>query len=63
MIEKCWIECFTSLSGYIYKIQIAIRYDHEFYNNFCGLNVPEEDTECASVTVIFIVSLLVYKNK
>ena len=31
--------------------------------NFCVLNVPEEDIECESFTVISIDSLLVYENK
>ena len=30
---------------------------------FCGLNVPEDDIECESFTVISINSLLVYENK
>ena len=33
------------------------------YANFCGLNVPEDDIECESFTVISIDSLLVYENK
>ena len=31
--------------------------------NFRGLNVPEDDVECESFTVISIDSLLVYENK
>ena len=31
--------------------------------NFRGLNVPKDDIECESFTVIFIDSLLVYDNK
>ena len=42
---------------------MIIVYDDEVYTNFCGLNVPEDVTECASLTVIFIVSVLVYKYK
>ena len=30
---------------------------------FCGLNVPEDNIECESFTVMSIDSLLVYKNK
>ena len=33
------------------------------YTNFCGLNVPEDNIEWESFTVISIDSLLVYKNK
>ena len=33
------------------------------YTNFRGLNVPEDDIECESFTVISIDSLLVYDNK
>ena len=33
------------------------------YTNFRGLNVPEDDIECKSFTVISIDSLLVYGNK
>ena len=42
---------------------MIIVYDDEVYTNFRGLNVPEDVTECASLTVIFIVSVLVYKYK
>ena len=38
-------------------------YGDKVYTNFCGLNVPEDDMECESFTVISIDSLLVYKNK
>ena len=34
--------------------------DNKFYANFRGLNVPEDDIECESFTVISIDSLLVY---
>ena len=39
------------------------KYRNKVYTNFRGLNVPEDDIECESFTVIFIDSLLVYKNK
>ena len=42
---------------------MIIVYGDEVYTNFRGLNVPEDVTECASLTVIFIVSVLVYKYK
>ena len=38
-------------------------YGDKVYTNFCGLNVPEDDMECESFTVISIDSLLVYNNK
>ena len=38
-------------------------YSDKVYTNFCGLNVPEDDMECESFTVISIDSLLVYENK
>ena len=38
-------------------------YGDKVYTNFCGLNVPEDDKECESFTVISIDSLLVYNNK
>ena len=45
-------------------IKANIRtYSNKVYTNFCGLNVPEDDVECESFTVIFIDSLLVYNNK
>ena len=44
------------------KSKIRI-YDNKVYTNCCGLNVPEDDIECKSFTVIFIDFLLVYKNK
>ena len=36
---------------------------NNFYTNLRGLNVPKDDTECESFTVISIDSLLVYANK
>ena len=42
---------------------MIIVYGDEVYTNFRSLNVPEDVTECASLTVIFIVSVLVYKYK
>ena len=44
------------------KTKISI-YGDEVYTNFRGLNVPEDDIECESFTVISIDSLLVYENK
>ena len=40
-----------------------IIYGDKVYTNVCGLNVPEDDTECESFTVISIDSLLVSENK
>ena len=45
-------------------IKIKIRTcNNKFYTNFRGFNVPEDDIECGSFTVIFIDSLLVYYKK
>ena len=33
------------------------------YTNFCDLNLPEDDVECESFTIVFIDSLLSYENK
>ena len=41
---------------------IWLTYD-KIYINFCGLNVPEDDRECESFTIISIDSLLIYENK
>ena len=38
-------------------------YGDKVYTNFRGLNVPEDDIECESFTVISIDSLLVYNQK
>ena len=38
-------------------------YGDNVYTNFRGLNVPDNDIECESFTVISIDSLLVYDNK
>ena len=38
-------------------------YGDKVYTNFCGLNVPEDDIESESFTVISIDSLLVYNSK
>ena len=48
----------------IYKNQDKnIQYSDKVYNNFWGLNVPEDDQECELFTGISIDSLLVYENK
>ena len=45
-------------------IKAKIRtYGDKIYTNFCGLNVPGDDIECESFTVISVDSLLVYENK
>ena len=45
-------------------IKTKIRtYVHKVYISFRGLNVPEDDIECESLTVISIDSLLVYYKK
>ena len=45
-------------------IKTKIRtYGDRVYTNFRGLNVPEDDIECESFTVISIDFLLVYENK
>ena len=36
---------------------------YKVYANFCGLNVPEENIECESFTVISIDFLLAHENK
>ena len=45
-------------------IKTKIRtYGDKVYTNFRGINVPEDDIECESLTVISIDSLLVYESK
>ena len=45
-------------------IKTKIRtHGDKIYNNFCDLNVPEDDIECESFTVISIDSLLAYDKK
>ena len=45
-------------------IKTKIRtYGDKVYTNFRGLNVPEDDIECESSTVVSIDSLLVCENK
>ena len=45
-------------------IKIKIRtFSDKIYTNFRGLNVPEDDIECESFTIISIDSLLVYNKK
>ena len=45
-------------------IKTNIRtYGDKVYINFRDLNVPEDDIECESFTVISVDSLLVYKSK
>ena len=38
-------------------------YGDKVYTNFCGLNVPEDNIECESFTVISIDSSVRYENK
>ena len=38
-------------------------YGNKVYTNFCGLNVPQDNIECKSFTVISFNSLHVYNNK
>ena len=38
-------------------------YGDKVYTNFHGLDVPEDDIECESFSVISIDSLFVYENK
>ena len=42
---------------------IKRKYGDKVYTNFRGLNVPEDDIECESFTVVSIDSFLVYENK
>ena len=44
------------------KTKIRI-YGNKVYANFHDLNVPEDDIECESFTVISVDSLLVYNEK
>ena len=45
-------------------IETKIRtYDDKVYTNFSGLNLPQDEIECESCTVISIDSLLVYESK
>ena len=37
-------------------------YSNKVYTNFRGINVPEDDIECESFTIIFIDSLLIHEN-
>ena len=54
----------NSLPVYDEILKIKIRtYSDKVYTNFCGLNVPEDDTECESFTTISIEYLLVCENK
>ena len=40
-----------------------IKTKRGIYTNFCGLNLPEDDAECESFTIVSIESLLSYENK
>ena len=48
--------------GHFIKYTIRI-YDDKVYTNFLSLNVPEDDKECESFTIIPIDFFLVYENK
>ena len=45
------------------KTKTRTYINNNFFTNFRGLNVPEDDIKCKSFTVISIDSLLVYENK
>ena len=72
-LKKYWVFNFTSLWWYIYVyiyiyiyiyITAKIRtYGDNVYTNFDDLDVPKDDTECESLIVISIDSLLVLENK
>ena len=49
----------------LYKSMMIVymTYGNKVYTNFRSLNVPENDIECESFTVISIDSLLVSTNK
>ena len=40
-----------------------IKTKRRIYTNFCGLNLPEDDVECESFTIVSSDSLLSYENK
>ena len=63
-IEDIWNIELNALPAYDDRyIKTKIRtYSDKVYSNFCHLNVPEDDIECESFTVIYIDSLLFYKH-
>ena len=65
MIEDLKIIKLNTLSVYDDRlIKTKTRtFRDKVYTNFRGLNVPEDDKECKSFTVISINSLLVYDKK
>ena len=46
-----------------YKKTKIRTYGDKVYTNFRSLNVPEDDIECESFTIISIDCWLIYKNK
>ena len=70
LLEKCkaiWTEIEYSKNIELNALPVCddryIKTKIRIYGDFCGLNVPEDDQECESFTVISIDSLLVYENK
>ena len=61
------IECLKNIKLKVYDdrcIKTKIRtFTDKVYANFCDLNMPEDDIEYESFTVISIDYLLVYKSK
>ena len=45
----------------VYKNQNK-KYDDKVYSNFCGLNVPENDIQIGSFTIISIDASVVYEK-
>ena len=46
----------------VYNVRYT-KAKRRIYTNFCDLNLPEDDVECESFTIVFIDSLLSYENK
>ena len=61
-LKNIWLIALPVYNDRYIKTKIK-TYGDKVYINFRGLNVPGDDIECKSVTVISIDCLLVYENK
>ena len=59
--DSNWMDALQVYDGRYIKTKIR-TYSDKVYTNFHSLNVPEDDVECESFTVISIYSLLVYDS-
>ena len=59
----CYYKVRQVLQSVTFITKWDVTYGNKVYTNFRGSNVPDDNIECKSFTIISIDSLLVYENK